>query len=79
MATIDSNAIKDINRQVYKRFPEMEGSKPVVQNASDKSADSSYIITYQTTVRNAKGNSIPRHVRVIADQKGRIIRMTTSR
>ncbi len=81
---MDKKDIQKITAQIVKRFPEMAGCTPSVQpqksaQAKSLTADSTYVLTYQGTARLGEGKTIPRHVRVIADGKGNIIRISTSR
>lgn len=84
MPELDHQYINEITKHVYKRFPEMQGSRPVVQvqngipqRAAQK--EPNFVITYHATARSANGNAIKRQVRVVTDYRGKIIRMTTSR
>jgi len=84
MPDLDQQYIREITKHVYKRFPEMQGSRPVVQVQNgtppkSPSKETNFVITYHTTARSAKGNAIQRHVRVVTDPRGKILRMTTSR
>lgn len=84
MPELDHRHINEITKHVYKRFPEMQGSRPVVQVQNGTPArmpvkEPNFVITYHATARSAKGNAIQRHVRVVTDARGKIIRMTTSR
>lgn len=80
---IEQKVIRKISSQVYQRFPELDGSKPIIQLQSGIQAktvvnDSTYVIMYQTNTRSTKGITIPRRVRVVADESGNILRMSTS-
>jgi len=82
--SIDKKNILNITSQVIKRFPEMNGCTPQVQTqkpvqAKSFSNEATYVITYQGSAKLAEGKSIPRHVRVIADGQGNILRISTSR
>jgi LmbE family N-acetylglucosaminyl deacetylase len=84
MPDLDHQHVNEITKHVYKRFPEMQGSRPVVQvqngtPARTTTKEPNFVITYHATARSAKGNAIQRHVRVVTDYRGKIIRMTTSR
>jgi hypothetical protein len=57
---MDRQLISSICTQVYRKFPETNGSQPKV------------------TATTADGRSLPRTVRVVADSKGKILKMTTS-
>jgi len=81
---MDAKHINSIASQIYRRFPEVSGSKPkVVQRsaAQAKSASTAptYVLTFRGTARTPDGKSIPRVVRVTASASGKVIKVTTSR
>lgn len=76
--------VHKISQEIYRRFPEVKGSHPKVlrQNtAQAKSipATNTYLITFQGKVSMADQHSMPRWVRVVADDEGKILKITTSR
>ena len=81
---MDPKIVNAISKDVYRRFPEVDGKKPKVQRQAkpkNKSSASTniYLLTYQAKVEVQGGKSIDRYVRVVATEKGNIIKMTTSR
>ena len=77
-------AIKTITKYVYARFPDIVGSKPRVQKRPvSKSkpvlSEGTFLVTFQKTAHSQEGIAIPRSVRVIVNQKGEILRVSTSR
>jgi hypothetical protein len=80
---MDDKHLDSICRQIYKRFPEVSGSRPKVQaqKSSSSSADAStqYLLIFQGSRSTADGKSINRIVRVVASEQGRILKVTTSR
>lgn len=81
---MDKKAIDKISQSVYRQFPEFKGKRPKIdrnygpQSKSASKADK-HLLIYSTTAKNAAGKSIPRRVRVVADSRGKIIRISTSR
>ncbi len=74
--------LKGISVQVYKQFPELEGTKPKVQlqTSSKSSTDQkNYLLIYRGTVKTFDGRSLQRIVRIVATAQGKILKMTTSR
>ena len=74
--------LKSISSKVSRQFPEVAKSKPKVQRQSgqeSKSSSSTYLITYRGKAKTADGKSINRIVRVTANDRGKIIKITTSR
>ena len=81
---MDPKFIKSISNQVYRRFPELDGSAPKVQlqsvpQAKSISSSAKYLLTYRGKAKSPDGKTIHRLVRVIADAKGKILKITTSR
>jgi hypothetical protein len=74
--------IDAISRQVYGQFPELRGSRPVVQaQAVAKTAGGSgrFVLVFKGDGRGPGGQAIPRIVRVVADERGRVVKISTSR
>jgi len=81
---MDKQIIDKISKQVYRKFPEMQGSKPSVEKnygpqPKSPGGTSKHLLVYSTVAKRPNGSSIPRRVRVVADNKGKIIRISTSR
>jgi hypothetical protein len=77
---MDQDVVKRISNKVAKQFPELKGKKPTVRQHS-KSAKKKlkFEFTYKGKVELPGGRRLPRIVRVVADEKGKIIRMSTSK
>ena len=72
---MDRDLLQKICNQIYKRFPEVNGSKPKVRAYEQ---DQSLLI-FQGNGTTADGHSIPRIIRVIVSPDGKIKKITTSR
>jgi hypothetical protein len=68
-----SNIVDAISNSVGKDYPEMRGCRPTITTEGNR-----YSLTYRTRVSTPAG-SLSRIVRVVADETGRIIRMSTSK
>jgi hypothetical protein len=68
-----------ITRQVVRTFPEMEGVTPTVRDQESGRDPATYLLTFKGKVAIPGGKSMSRIVRVVADDGGRIIRISTSR
>jgi hypothetical protein len=80
---MDPKVLKTVVAQVQRRFPEFAGSQPKVrqQNAPQANAPT-YLLTFQSSAKVASSNGVktmPRWVRVVVSEKGKIIKITTSR
>jgi hypothetical protein len=81
---MDPEIIKSISQQIYRRFPEVSGSRPKVRKQTAPQAKSletepNYLLTYQGSVVTPDGKEIPRLVRVVVNSQGKIVKVTTSR
>lgn len=68
------NALSKVQKEVVKQFPEMEGTKPSV-----KSQQSQYLLTFRGKAELPGGKKMSRIVRVVADEDGRVLKISTSR
>jgi hypothetical protein len=73
-------AIREITRKVVKQFPEMDGIKPAVkrQKAPTNGMDQ-FLLTFTGAAALPGGKKMKRIVRVVADEEGHVIRISTSR
>jgi len=72
--------LKSISQEVYKKFPELNGVSPEVQNRNTPNAKSipqQYLIIFKGAASVPK--SIVRVVRVTADTEGKVIKISTSK
>lgn len=77
---MDSDAIAKVSRQVTRNFPEMVGIRPTVKRQTAPSAGADqFVLTYKGKVSLPGGKQLSRIVRVVADDHGGIIRISTSR
>lgn len=74
--------IKSISQEIYRRFPEVAGRKPQIRSQSiphTKSTGGTYLLTYQSSVKSDDGQAIQRWVRVVVNNQGKILKISTSR
>jgi hypothetical protein len=80
---MDKKIVISINNKVYHRFPELIGKAPKIrsQNTRAKNARSlpTYLLIYSGTVRISGNKTMPRLVRVVVNEKGKILKISTSR
>lgn len=81
--SLTASQIETISRQVYRQFPEVRDARPAVQNqAGSKSllgGGARFTLTYRGRGQGPGGKTINRIVRVVADDRGRVLKMSTSR
>jgi hypothetical protein len=76
------NTVQMVNKEVYRQFPDFSGIKPKVQAQkpqSKASSEKTYLLTYHQNANLGTGKVLPRWVRVVADESGRILKISTSR
>jgi hypothetical protein len=79
---LNSKTISGIKQQVYRQFPEVNGEQPSVKTqatAKSPGQQNTYLLTFKGSDAKAGGFAIKRTVRVVADDNGRILKVTTSR
>jgi hypothetical protein len=76
---MDSKTLSRLNKEIRKSFPEMANVKPKVSAQSKSPTDGTYLLTYKGKAQLPGGKNIDRIVRVVADNRGRILKITTSR
>lgn len=81
---MDRKSLSTVSTKVYQRFPEVAGSKPRVKKVAKASAKSvsgteTFELIFRGVAVNALGKNMPRLVRVVANAKGKILRVSTSR
>ena len=84
---MNPNVLKTVVSQIYRRFPEFAGCQPKVRLQSAPQPKSilatpTYLLTFHSTAhaQSATGSkAIPRWVRVVINEKGKILKVTTSR
>ncbi len=72
---MDAKTISTVCKQVYQKFPEVNGSKPKVK----EQAGESFLLIFEGTGTTASGASIKRTVRAVVNANGKITKLTTSR
>ena len=82
--SLNSSQIDSISRQIYSQFPEVRNAAPIVQNqAGAKSAGiggtDQYVLTFRGSGQGPGGRTINRIVRVVADDRGKVLKVSTSR
>jgi hypothetical protein len=79
---MDSRTINSIAQQIRHQFPDVDGNRPSVRSqaaAKNASSTGTYLLTFKGTAKGSGGPSFARTVRVVADENGRILKVTTSR
>ena len=82
--SLSSSQIDAIARQVYRQFPEIKEARPAVQNQPGAKTPgapggSRFVLTFKGKGQGPGGQSILRIVRVVADERGKVLKISTSR
>jgi hypothetical protein len=80
---LSSAQIESIASQIYRQFPEVKDTRPSVQNQPGAKApgqsDNRYLLTFKGRGQGPGGQTINRIVRVVADSRGKVVKVSTSR
>ncbi|MBL8093539.1 MAG: hypothetical protein JNL73_05180 [Anaerolineales bacterium] len=78
---LSNSQIDTIAKQVYRQFPEVKGTAPAIASMTAKTPGvaEKFVLTFKGKGVGPGGRSIPRIVRVVADLKGAVLKMSTSR
>lgn len=81
---MNNDLLPTINNQIYRQFPEFSGVKPSIQKHAPSKNPSeqtpiTYLLIYSIHAQVANNKSMVRVVRVVVNEKGKIIKVTTSR
>ncbi len=75
---MNKSAKDRVSREVVRSFPEMKGVRPSVKRQGDGGREQ-YLLVYKGKAELPGGRSMTRIVRVVSDDTGSILRMSTSR
>jgi len=72
---MDAKTISAVCKQVYAKFPEVNGAKPKVKPQTEET----FLMIFEGTGTAANGAAIRRTVRAVVTASGKITKLTTSR
>lgn len=80
----DKTMIQSVNREIYRRFPAVDGVKPKVQKRpklpnKDAKLAPAFLLIYESTVKLPANKRLPMWIRAYVDERGKILKVTTSR
>lgn len=85
---MDPKVVQSISQEIYHRFPDLEGRKPRLQAVKpgqtrpaglSLTSDARYLLVYSGRVATSTGKEMPYNVRVVVDEQGKILKISTSR
>jgi len=72
---MEKTILSKVCAQVYKRTPEVRNVQPSITEQDE----GTWLLVFSGTAFGANGKPIPRIVRVVADNDGKIIKISSSR
>jgi hypothetical protein len=78
---MDEKHLDAICKQIFKRFPEVTGNRPKIQpqNSPLIEGENQSMLIFQGHRTTADGKVINRIVRVVVTEKGKILKVSTSK
>ena len=85
---MDPKVVQTISQEIYHRFPDLRGRKPRIQAVKPGQArpaglpsnnGARYLLVYSGRVATSTGKQMPYNVRVVVDEQGNILKISTSR
>jgi hypothetical protein len=77
---MNRSTIAKLNRQVIRQFPEMKGVEPKVKpGPQTRDGCQRFTLTYRGKAELPGGRKLSRIVRVVSDESGQILRISTSK
>ncbi len=81
---MNERLISNVCREVYRRFPEMHGTRPKIQPYGSEKSQAvnpvpKYLLIFQTKSVTHTQHTIPYSVRVVVNSQGKILKMSMSR
>ncbi len=75
---LSSSQVDAICKRVYRRYPELRGTRPRVKTQGANGKDR-FLLLFKSRITLDDGASMPVTVRAIADSTGRVIKISSSR
>jgi hypothetical protein len=72
---MDQHKISSICKDIYRKFPEVSGTKPEIR----PQGETRNLLIFHGKGETADGKKITRTVRVVVEQSGKVVKVTTSR
>ncbi len=76
---MDDDTLARVAKKVTRQFPEMEGAKPSIRKERTPTGQIQFVLTFRGKASLPGGRTMQRVVRVIVNDSGRVIKMSTSK
>jgi hypothetical protein len=75
---MDAEILSKVCAQVYSKYPEVNGIRPKV-HAQAKVGGTNHLLIFAGNAKSSSGKVLPRVLRVVVSDDGKIIKVTTSK
>ena len=72
---MEARLVDSVTQEIYRRFPDFSGVSPKLKKYSEKQ----FLLIFEKKVQLADGKPLQKIIRVVADEKGKIKKVTASR
>jgi hypothetical protein len=85
---MDQKLLQTVSQEVYRRFPELIGRRPRVQairpgqnrsNGDSFPEDAKHLLVFSARATTSTGKQMPYIVRVVVNEQGKILKISSSR
>ncbi len=77
---MDSKTLAQVINQVYQKYPELHGVLPKIrQLQTSNGGEKRFALTFHVDVLSANQKRIPKYVRATVSEKGKILKLSSSR
>ena len=85
--SLSQKQVQSISQTVFRKFPEMAGQPPTIRPqagpaakaAGAKAGPAHYLLTFKGSAAAPDGKVLRRLVRVVVEESGKIVKISTSR
>jgi hypothetical protein len=85
---MDSKVLQTVSQEIYRRFPELHGRRPRVQavkpgqgraDGGTMPAEAKHLLVFSGRAATTTGKQMPFIVRVVINDQGKILKISSSR
>jgi hypothetical protein len=84
---MDASTLKQVVAQIHRRYPEFANVLPkvreqTIRHAQQTTLQPTFLLTFHSSAKTASRagvKTLPRVMRVVVDERGKILKVTTSR
>lgn len=76
---MEQKSINKVNRAVYQQYPALSNVKPKISKQNSSKNQFTYLLLYKKSVEVNSGKKIPVVVRVVCDERGSILKISSSK